>query len=344
MVSSRADMGKIAMDAKKSRVLPKSSMGAKIPDDFLKTMPSKRTRASMETLATDRPEEGVAEDVRPLKVRPPRFKEVSSEAGGGLGGDQSPSEGRVGGDSFRGPPPMYSQGRTPIGQVGFCGPFSPDDSVDFMCSYARNFMRSGDSGGAGKISNDDRVRIASGQLWTVTIGNWRNQEMRLLQLNESLQKMESELIIKKDTCSLLERELGEAKNEISSLKAWLAHSEALTAEGIKATEYRKRLRKSRALVKRLRRELLDRAIDRWVRSSEYTKAIDEEFERGATDTKYLISRVDPNFDFEKLEEIRAEEWAKGGATEEVGEPIVEEDSLDLKDVMLTDPDVESASE
>ncbi|KAL5851148.1 hypothetical protein ACOSQ3_006266 [Xanthoceras sorbifolium] len=256
-------------------------------------------RASMETSATDRPEEGVAEDVRPLKVRPPRFKEVSSEAGGGLGGDQSPSEERVGGDSFRGPPPMYSQERTPTGQAGFGGPFSQDDSVDFMCSYARNFMRSGDSGGAGKISNDDR-------------------------------KMESELIIKKDTCS--------------SLKARLAHSEALAAEGVKATEYRERLRKSRALVKRLRRELPNRAIDRWIRSSEYTKAIDEEFDRGAIDTKYLISRVDPNFDFEKLEEIHAEEWAKGGATEEVGEPIVEEDSLDLEDVMLTDSEVESASE
>ncbi|KAL5747171.1 hypothetical protein ACOSQ2_024468 [Xanthoceras sorbifolium] len=256
-------------------------------------------RALMETSAIDRPEEGVAEDVRPLKVRPPRFKEVSSKAGGGLGGDQSPSEERVGGNSFRGPPPMYSQGRTPTGQVGFGGPFSLEDSVDFMCSYARNFMRSGDSGGAGKISNDDR-------------------------------KMESELIIKKDTCS--------------SLKARLAHSEALAAEGVKATEYRERLRKSRALVKRLRRELLDRAIDRWIRSSEYTKAIDEEFERGATDTKYLISRVDSNFDFEKLKEIRAEEWTKGGATEEVGEPIVEEDSLDLEDVMLTDPEVESASD
>ncbi|KAL5772507.1 hypothetical protein ACOSQ2_012431 [Xanthoceras sorbifolium] len=264
MVSSRADKGKAAIGAKKSRVLPKSSRRAKIPDDFLKTMPSKRTRALIETSATDhRPNEGVAEDVRPLKVRPPRFKEVSLEVGGGLGGDQSLSKGRVGGDSFRGPPPMYSQGRTPTGQAEFGGPFSPDNSVDFMCSYARNFMRSGDSGGAGKISNDDRVRIASGQLWTA-IGNWRNQGMRLLQLNEGLQKMESELIIKKDTCSSLERELGEAKNEISSLKARLAHSEALTAEGIKATEYRERLRKSRALVKRLQRELPDQAIDRWV--------------------------------------------------------------------------------
>ncbi|KAL5808441.1 hypothetical protein ACOSQ3_029132 [Xanthoceras sorbifolium] len=74
--------------------------------------------------------------------------------------------------------------------------------------------------------------------------------------------MESELIIKKDTFSLLERELGEAKNEISSLKARLAHSEALAAKGVKATEYRERLRKSRALVKRLRRELPDWAIDR----------------------------------------------------------------------------------
>ncbi|KAL5855492.1 hypothetical protein ACOSQ4_005294 [Xanthoceras sorbifolium] len=87
--------------------------------------------------------------------------------------------------------------------------------------------------------------------------------------------MESELIIKKDTCSSLERELGEAKSEISSLKVRLSHSEALAAKGVKATEYRERLRKSRALVKRLRRELPDWAIDRWIRSFEYTKAIDE---------------------------------------------------------------------
>ncbi|KAL5858003.1 hypothetical protein ACOSQ3_005461 [Xanthoceras sorbifolium] len=115
--------------------------------------------------------------------------------------------------------------------------------------------------------------------------------------------MESELIIKKDTCSSLGRELGEAKNEISSLKARLAHSEALATKGVKATKYQERLRKPRTLVKHLRRELPYRAIDRWIRSSEYTKAIDEDFERGATDTKYLISRVDPNFYFKKLEEI-----------------------------------------
>ncbi|KAL5762166.1 hypothetical protein ACOSP7_018430 [Xanthoceras sorbifolium] len=95
MVSSRADKGKALMGAKKSRVMSKSSRGSKIPDDFLKTIPSKRTRASMETSTTDCPEEGMAEDVRPLKVRPPRFKEVSSEAGGGFGGYQSPSEERV---------------------------------------------------------------------------------------------------------------------------------------------------------------------------------------------------------------------------------------------------------
>ncbi|KAL5810845.1 hypothetical protein ACOSQ3_027587 [Xanthoceras sorbifolium] len=222
MMSSRADKGKAPMAAKKSRVLSKSSRGAKIPDEFLKTMPSKLTKASIETSGTDRPEEGVAEDVRRLKVRPPRFKEVSPEVGGGVGGDPSPSEEHVGGESFRGPPPMYAQGRTSTGQAGFGGPFSPDNLVNFMCSYARNFMRSSDSSGAGKISNDDRVRIASSQLWTA-IGNWHNQEMRLLQLNESLQKMEYELIIKKDICSSLERELGEAKKEISSLKARLAH-------------------------------------------------------------------------------------------------------------------------
>ncbi|KAL5790717.1 hypothetical protein ACOSQ2_005605 [Xanthoceras sorbifolium] len=230
MVSSRADKGKAPMGTKKSRVLPKSSRVAKIPDEFFKTLPSKQTRASMETSATNHPEEGVAENVRPLKVRPLRFKEVSSEVRGGVGGNQSPLEEHVGGESFRGPPPMYAKGRTPTGQAGFGGPFSPDDSMDFMCSSARNFMRSNDSGDAGKILNDNRA-----------IGNWRNQEMRLLQLNEGLQKIESELIIKKDTCSSLERELGEAKNEISSLKARLAHSEALATKGVKATEYQTRL-------------------------------------------------------------------------------------------------------
>ncbi|KAL5743309.1 hypothetical protein ACOSQ2_026425 [Xanthoceras sorbifolium] len=326
MASSRADKGKAPMGAKRTcRVLSKSSRGAAIPEEFLKASPLKRTRTSVERYDSHHPEEVVAEDVRPLKVKPPRFRKVSPHLGSGEHGDPSHSEERTSGDNASRPPPMHTPRRTSTEQTGSGGPFFPENSVDFMCSYARNFMKFSDGGVAGKLSNDDKARIVAGQLWTC------NQEMRLLQLNQGLQKMESRMVIKKNMCSSLERKLGEAKSEITSLRAQLASSEALAearkaaaGKGAKATEYKEWLRKAHALVKRLQRELPERAIDRWVRSSEHTKAIDEEFERGATDTEYLVSRVDPNFDFVNLEEIRAEEWARGGATYDAGEPAVEE--------------------
>ncbi|KAL5809888.1 hypothetical protein ACOSQ3_026587 [Xanthoceras sorbifolium] len=181
MTSSRADKGKAPVGAKRTT----------IPEEFLKARPSKRTRASVERSNSHHPEEVVAEDVRPLKVKPPRFRKVSPDLGGGEHGDP--------------PPPMHTPRRTSTGQASSGGPVFPDNSVDFMCSYTRNFMKFSDGGAA--------------------IGNWRNQEMRLLQLNKGSQKMESELVIKKDMCSSLERKLEEAKSEITTLRAQLAGSE-----------------------------------------------------------------------------------------------------------------------
>ncbi|KAL5777117.1 hypothetical protein ACOSP7_010043 [Xanthoceras sorbifolium] len=119
-----------------------------------------------------------------------------------------------------------------------------------------------------------------------------------------------------------------------------------TAKSAKADLYKDRLRKAWRMIKRLQKELPDCSIDRFLMSSEYLNAIDFEFERGVTDTKYLISRVDPNFDFEKLEEIRVEEWAKGDTTEKVGSPTKEEDedSLLMANVELTEEEVDIGSE
>ncbi|KAL5743308.1 hypothetical protein ACOSQ2_026424 [Xanthoceras sorbifolium] len=238
MASSRADKGKV-------------------PVEFLKASPLKRTRTSVQRYDSHHLEEVVAEDVRPLKVKPPRFRKVSPHLGSGEYGDPSHSEERTSGDNASRPPPMHTPRRTSTGQTGSGGPFFPENSVDFMCSYARNFMKSSYDSIAGKLSNDDKARIATGQLWTA-IGNWRNQEMRLLQLNQGLQKMESEMVIKKNMYNSLERKLGEAKSEITSLRAQLASSEALAEarkaaaeKGVKATEYKERLRKAHALVKRL---------------------------------------------------------------------------------------------
>ncbi|KAL5803246.1 hypothetical protein ACOSQ4_031551 [Xanthoceras sorbifolium] len=210
MVSSRVDKGKALVSAKKpKRTLLKFTRGSRIPEEFLKAMPSKRPQASMKTSATHIPEEVAAEDVRPLKVRPSRFKEVSSGIRDRDQGEQSPSKEQTAGASERMPPPMYTLGKPTVGQISFGGPFSPENSVDFMCSHVRNFTKSNDSGVAGKIFNDERVGIATNQLWT------------------RLERMESELVIKKDTCISLERQLGEAKEEIMSLRARLANAEAL---------------------------------------------------------------------------------------------------------------------
>ncbi|KAL5759520.1 hypothetical protein ACOSQ2_018358 [Xanthoceras sorbifolium] len=334
--------GKSVASKRPRRTLPKGSLGAKIPEEFIKGVSSKLARVTTETSDQVLPEQEVLGDADPSSAMPPvPPREGKSKAGSTesvRGGDKrrrsrSPS-------AFHRPPmgsgmpPTFTSTRPSVSQSSVDAIFSPDQSVDFICDNARNFMRSTDPGATGKISNDDRIRIATGQFYTA-IGNFRHQEMRLVELHDQLKHTEAELIHKKDLLSCTQRDLGESRKEVAHLKARVASLENKAARGAKADEYRGRLKDARRLITRLQNELPDRAIDRFVKSSEYMKAVNDEFQRGSLDTQYLVSKVDPNFDFEKFEEIKAAEWGNGETAEKADSPKEEEDSLLVADVELS---------
>ncbi|KAL5816874.1 hypothetical protein ACOSQ3_025252 [Xanthoceras sorbifolium] len=339
--------GKSVASKRPRRTLPKGSLGAKIPEEFIKGVSSKRARVTTETSEQVLPEQEVLRDADPSSAMPPvpprggKSKAGSTESvrrGDKRRRSHSPS-------AFHRPPmgsgvpPTFTSTRPGVSQSSVDAIFSPDQSVDFICDNARNFMRSTDPGATGKMSNDDRIRIATGQFYTA-IGNFRHQEMRLVELHDQLEHTEAELIHKKDLLSYTQRDLGESREEVAHLKARVASLEKKAARGAKADEYRGRLKDARRLITRLQNELPDRAIDRFVKSSEYMKAVNDEFQRGSLDTQYLVSKVDPNFDFEKFEEIKAAEWGTGETAEKVDSPEEEEDSLLVADVELSGEEVE----
>ncbi|KAL5760734.1 hypothetical protein ACOSQ2_019572 [Xanthoceras sorbifolium] len=106
--------------------------------------------------------------------------------------------------------------------------------------------------------------------------------------------------------------------------------EAVT-KGAKAVEYKMRAKQARGIIARLRKQLSDCAIDWWVKTEEYMDALDVEYVRGSTETKFLISRVDPNFNFDS---------AFLQPTEAAIEEEVPKDSLDKDDIVDSDDDVE----
>ncbi|KAL5746444.1 hypothetical protein ACOSP7_027590 [Xanthoceras sorbifolium] len=339
--------GKSMASKRTRRTLPKGSLGAKIPEEFIKGVSSKRARVTTETSDQVLPEQEVLGDANPSSAMPPVSPRGGKSKAGSTesvrGGDKrrrsrSPS-------AFHGPPmgsgvpPTFTSTRPGVSQSSIDAIFSPDQSVDFICDNARNFMRSTDPSATGKMSNDDRIRIATGQFYTA-IGNFRHQEMRLVELHDQLEHTEAELIHKKDLLSCTQRDLGESREEVAHLKARVASLEKKATRGAKADEYRGRLKDARRLITRLQNELPDRAIDRFVKSSEYMKAVNDEFQRGSLDTQYLVSKVDPNFDFEKFEEIKAAEWGTGETAEKADSPKEEEDSLLVADVELSGEEVE----
>ncbi|KAH7573280.1 hypothetical protein JRO89_XS03G0106200 [Xanthoceras sorbifolium] len=113
--------------------------------------------------------------------------------------------------------------------------FTPDDAVKFMCINVRNFIRSTEGEGLGKMSNDDSMRLAAFHTWT----------------------------------------------------------------------YKGKVKKAWEIITRLKKEIPERAIDQWVKTDEYMDALGVEYVRGSTETKHLITRVVPNFYFDKLEECIA---------------------------------------
>ncbi|KAH7568037.1 hypothetical protein JRO89_XS07G0221400 [Xanthoceras sorbifolium] len=116
--------------------------------------------------------------------------------------------------------------------------------------WVLKFYEITDPGAIGKMSNDDRIRIAIRQFYTA-IGNFRHQEMRLVELHDQLEHNDAELIHKKNMLSCTQRDLGESREEVAHLKARVASLEKKAAKGVKAEEYRGRLKDARRLITRL---------------------------------------------------------------------------------------------
>ncbi|KAL5733438.1 hypothetical protein ACOSQ2_033130 [Xanthoceras sorbifolium] len=165
---------------------------------------------------------------------------------------------------------------------------------------------------AGKSDKRKMHPRGRGSRWPA-IGNFRHQEMRLVELYHQLEHTEAELIHKKDMLRCTQRDLGESREEVARLKARVASLKKKAAKGAKAEEYRGRLKDGR-------------------RPS--TMNFSE------VHTQYLVLKVDPNFDFEKFEEIKAAEWGTGEATKKADSPKEEEDSLLVADVELSEEEVE----
>ncbi|KAL5819753.1 hypothetical protein ACOSQ4_023595 [Xanthoceras sorbifolium] len=88
-------------------------------------------------------------------------------------------------------------------------------------------------------------------------------------------------------------------------------------KGAKAVKYKLRAKKARGIIHRQK----DRAMDRWLKSEEFIDAVEVEYMMGSTETKFLISKVDPKFNFERLEDVRAEELVRTASNQLVRTPL-----------------------
>ncbi|KAL5764760.1 hypothetical protein ACOSQ2_017354 [Xanthoceras sorbifolium] len=182
--------------------------------------------------------------------------------------------------------------RVAIGGSSSESTFTPEDAVDFMCANARNFIQSTKGVGPGKMFNDDRMRVATFYTW-MAFASLQSQEARLLQAHDHLKDMESTFIIQNSLSIVNQAKLEETCVENTVLKM---ENERLNWR-LKAAEASWRISK-----RPRRRELK--------RTDEYIDALRVEYVRGSTETKFFIAKVDPNFDFDRQEEVCTEELSR----------------------------------
>ncbi|KAL5755050.1 hypothetical protein ACOSP7_023270 [Xanthoceras sorbifolium] len=91
---------------------------------------------------------------------------------------------------------------------------------------------------------------------------------------------------------------------------------AATIKGAKAVKYKLRAKQARGIIHRQK----DRAMDRWLKSEEFMDAVEVEYMMGSTKTKFLISKVDPKFNFERLEDVRVEELVRTASNQLIRTP------------------------
>ncbi|KAL5759635.1 hypothetical protein ACOSQ2_018473 [Xanthoceras sorbifolium] len=157
-----------------------SSFTRRVPisEAFLKVAPSKRAKVSVDPLKESHPRDAALWDPTSQVPLPPvttvmELVLVESDKGSSSGsiniGDLTEPVRR--GHAFRDAsevPNTYAYGSTrqAIGESEQCAMFSLEESVDFMCFNARNFVRSIESV-PGKMSIDDHLRRGAFHFFSV---------------------------------------------------------------------------------------------------------------------------------------------------------------------------------
>ncbi|KAL5747345.1 hypothetical protein ACOSP7_024343 [Xanthoceras sorbifolium] len=131
---------------------------------------------------------------------------------------------------------------------------------------------------------------------------------------------------------------------LETAEASVENLKEAVANGANVGENKRKAKLAQRIIAWLKRELPDRAIDQWVRNDEYMDALGVEYVRGSTKTKFLIFRVNPNFDLDKLEEVRADELSMTVSLQptEIAPPEdkAPKDSLDKADIDNSNDEVE----
>ncbi|KAL5734556.1 hypothetical protein ACOSP7_032417 [Xanthoceras sorbifolium] len=148
--------------------------------------------------------------------------------------------------------------RPSVGVFGSEAAFSPEDSVDFMCANTGNFILSTKGVELGKLSNDDRMRLTAFHTWT------------LFQAREQMKDLESCLIIQKDMNTYNQIKLEDAcmenNRKFEATEASVEDLKKAASNGDKAVEYKLKVKQAQEMIHHLKKELLNSAIDRWLKS------------------------------------------------------------------------------
>ncbi|KAL5744529.1 hypothetical protein ACOSQ2_027645 [Xanthoceras sorbifolium] len=204
-------------------------------------------------------------------------------------------------------------------------------------SVSKDFIRTGSLMRA-RVSEDVQVDVG---LWKPVV---HDPSLRIPALSVIVNSLAVILEPKKTSSSWSVR-LEEiiASDNWNRMRLAAFHTWAAVAKGAKAVEYKLRAKQAHEIIHRLEKELPDLTIDRWLKSEEFMDTVGVEYIRGPIETKFLISMVNPNFDFDRLEEVRVEELSKTVSNQPTETTIEEEahkDSFEKADIVDSDDDVE----
>ena len=89
-------------------------------------------------------------------------------------------------DSGREGPPTYYANPQVVGYDPTQSPITPENGVEFLCSYGKNMLRSHESNVFGKMSTVDRIRQSTGNIWQVAYPIIRSLSFLILPVTDIL--------------------------------------------------------------------------------------------------------------------------------------------------------------